>query len=50
MSPKEFAARMRRAPTPVIGVISGQRFRIDLRTILPGEEKKLLQSIEYTLK
>lgn len=50
LSPNEFAARLRRAPTPVIGVISGQRFRIDLRTILPGEEKKLIQSVKLSLK
>ena len=46
---KDFAARLRRASTPVIGVISNQRFRLDLRTIFPEQEKQLLQSIHETL-
>jgi L-seryl-tRNA(Ser) seleniumtransferase len=46
---KDFATRLRRASTPVIGVISGQRFRLDLRTIFPGQEKQLLQSINESL-
>ena len=49
LSLKDFATRLRRAPTPVIGVISGQRFRIDLRTIFPEQEKRLLQSIQESL-
>ena len=46
---KDFAMRLRRASTPVIGVISNQRFRLDLRTIFPEQEKQLLQSIHETL-
>ena len=46
---KDFATRLRRASTPVIGVISNQRFRLDLRTIFPEQEKQLLQSIHETL-
>ena len=46
---KNFAMHLRRASTPVIGVISGQRFRIDLRTIFPEQEKQLLQSIKESL-
>ncbi len=49
LSLKDFAARLRRASTPVICVISGQRFRIDLRTIFPEQEKQLLQSINESL-
>ena len=49
LSLKDFATRLRRASTPVIGVISGQRFRIDLRTIFPEQEKQLLQSINESL-
>jgi L-seryl-tRNA(Ser) seleniumtransferase len=49
LSLKDFSTRLRRAPTPVIGVISGQRFRIDLRTIFPEQEKRLLQSIQESL-
>jgi L-seryl-tRNA(Ser) seleniumtransferase len=47
---KDFATRLRRAPTPVIGVISNQSFRLDLRTIFPEQEKQLLQSIHETLQ
>ncbi len=46
---KDFSTRLRRASTPVIGVISNQRFRLDLRTIFPEQEKQLLQSIHETL-
>ena len=46
---KDFAARLRRASVPVIGVIGGQRFRLDLRTIASSEEKALLQSIKEVL-
>ncbi|MBC8325326.1 MAG: L-seryl-tRNA(Sec) selenium transferase [Verrucomicrobia subdivision 3 bacterium] len=49
MNLKDFATRLRRAPTPVIGVISGQRFRLDFRTIFPEQEKQLLQSIHKSL-
>ena len=49
LSLKDFATRLRRASTPVIGVISNQRFRLDLRTIFPGQEKQLLQSIKESL-
>ena len=47
---KDFAARLRRASTPVIGVICDNRFRLDLRTILPEQEKSLLKSITQSLK
>ena len=47
---KDFATRLRRASTPVIGVISNQRFRLDLRTIFLEQEKQLLQSIHETLQ
>ncbi len=49
LSLKDFATHLRRASTPVIGVISGQRFRIDFRTIFPEQEKQLLQSIKESL-
>ncbi len=49
LSLKDFATRLRRATSPVIGVISGQRFRLDLRTIFPEQEKRLLRSITESL-
>ena len=49
ISLKDFAKRLRRATSPVIGVIGGQRFRLDLRTIFPEQDKALLHSIKETL-
>ena len=46
MALKEFATRLRRAALPVIGVIQGQRFRLDLRTVFPEQDKALTQSIQ----
>ena len=46
MTLKEFATRLRRAALPVIGVIQGQRFRLDLRTVFPEQDKALTQSIQ----
>ena len=45
ISLKEFAAQLRRQLTPVIGVISNQRFRLDLKTIFPEQDKLLIESI-----
>ena len=45
----DFAARLRRATPPVIGFVSGRRFRLDLRTILPDQEKPLMNSIRQAL-
>ena len=45
----DFAARLRRATPPVIGAISSRRFRLDLRTILPEQEKLLMNSIRESL-
>ena len=49
MALKEFATRLRRAALPVIGVIQGQRFRLDLRTVFPEQDKALTQSIQTIL-
>jgi L-seryl-tRNA(Ser) seleniumtransferase len=50
ISLKDFAANLRQASTPVIGVICGGRFRLDLRTIFPEQEKPLLKSIVQALE
>ena len=50
MTLKEFAAHLRRANLPVIGVIQGQRFRLDLRTVFPKQDKSLTQSIQTILE
>ena len=46
MALKDFATRLRRAALPVIGVIQGQRFRLDLRTVFPEQDKALTQAIQ----
>ena len=46
MALKEFTTCLRRAALPVIGVIQGQRFRLDLRTVFPEQDKALTQSIQ----
>ena len=45
----DFAARLRLAKPPVIGTISGGRFRLDLRTVLPGQEQPLLNALRHAL-
>jgi L-seryl-tRNA(Ser) seleniumtransferase len=42
----EFSARLRAAATPVIGYISGNRFRIDLRTVFPRQDAELISGIQ----
>ena len=46
MALKEIATRLRRAALPVSGVIQGQRFRLDLRTVFPEQDKALTQAIQ----
>ncbi|MBI3416790.1 MAG: L-seryl-tRNA(Sec) selenium transferase [Verrucomicrobia bacterium] len=41
----EFAARLRRATSPVIGHISGNRFKLDLRTVFPRQDGELIEGI-----
>jgi L-seryl-tRNA(Ser) seleniumtransferase len=43
---EEFSARLRAATTPIIGYISGNRFRIDLRTVFPRQDAELIHGIE----
>ena len=46
MSAGELAARLRAAPTPVIGRIHDGRLRLDPRTVLPGQAEGLLRTVE----
>ncbi|MHB8522194.1 MAG: L-seryl-tRNA(Sec) selenium transferase [Limisphaerales bacterium] len=41
----EFAARMRHGSPPVIGYISGGRFKLDLRTVFPRQDVELVEVI-----
>lgn len=45
MSLAEFAARLRAASPPVIGYVAGGRFKLDLRTVFPQQDKLLARAI-----
>ncbi len=42
-SPKELARRFRHADPPVIGYATGNRFHLDLRTVLPSQDGDLVR-------
>lgn len=44
-SPAEFAARLRGATPPVIGYITNDRFKLDLRTIFPEQDDAVVDAI-----
>ncbi|MBI3852955.1 MAG: L-seryl-tRNA(Sec) selenium transferase [Verrucomicrobia bacterium] len=44
MALPEFAARLRTGTPPVIGYISGGRFKLDLRTIFPRQDDEVVQA------
>jgi L-seryl-tRNA(Ser) seleniumtransferase len=41
----QFATRLRSGTPPVIGYISGGRFKLDLRTIFPGQDEELVRVV-----
>jgi L-seryl-tRNA(Ser) seleniumtransferase len=41
----EWAARLRGRTPPVIGYISGKRYKLDLRTIFPRQDEEVIQAI-----
>ena len=45
----EFAARLRRAETPVVGYVSGDRLRLDLRTVFPAQDALVARAIRTAL-
>ncbi|MFN2387932.1 MAG: L-seryl-tRNA(Sec) selenium transferase [Thermoanaerobaculia bacterium] len=45
LSADGLAARLRAHPVPVLGRIENGRFLLDLRTILPGQEKTVAQAV-----
>jgi L-seryl-tRNA(Ser) seleniumtransferase len=45
LSPDEIASRMRAFKPPVLGRIEGDRFLIDLRTVLGGEDQILIEHL-----
>ena len=45
----EFAARLRTGRPPVVGYVSGGRFKLDLRTVFPRQDVDLLSVIHASL-
>ena len=45
MSLAEFAGRLRAGTPPVVGYISGGAFKIDLRTVFPGQDEELARAL-----
>ena len=41
----ELSAALRRADPPVIGYVAARRFKLDLRTVFPGQDPQLLAAI-----
>ena len=44
-----FAARLRRGRPPVIGYVSGQRLKLDLRTVFPEQDAALASALHAAL-
>ena len=49
MALSDFAPRLRAGTPPVIGYVSGGRFKLDLRTILPRQDEVLFRAIHAVL-
>ncbi len=47
--PDDFVAALRREPTPIIARIAGDRVLLDPRTVLPGQDRALLESLRRLL-
>jgi L-seryl-tRNA(Ser) seleniumtransferase len=50
ISPDELARRLRLREPGVVGYISADRFRLDLRTIFPGQDGQVVEAIEEALR
>jgi len=44
-----FAARLRLASPPVVGYVSAGRYRLDLRTVFPGQDAEMVQAIRAAI-
>ena len=45
LSPAELAANLRAGSPPVVGYVSGNKFKLDLRTIFPRQDAQLLSAV-----
>ncbi|HVR34738.1 MAG TPA: L-seryl-tRNA(Sec) selenium transferase [Methylomirabilota bacterium] len=50
MSLEQFAERLRRRRLPVVGYLSGGRFKLDLRSLLPGQDEDLIRAIHSVFR
>jgi len=50
IKPSELSERFRNQKIPILGYVSGNQFRIDLKAVLPGQDKDLTQAIEKIAK
>lgn len=50
IKPSELSERFRNQKIPILGYVSGNQFRIDLKAVLPGQYKDLTQAIEKIAK
>jgi L-seryl-tRNA(Ser) seleniumtransferase len=49
MSLEDFAARLRLGTPPVVGYVSGGRFKLDLRTVFPRQDAEVIRAIPAAL-
>ena len=49
ISLEEFARRLRIGKPPVIGYVSGQRYKIDLKTVFPRQDSEVQAAIQAAL-
>jgi L-seryl-tRNA(Ser) seleniumtransferase len=50
MRMETFAAQLRNGCPPVIGYISNQKFKIDLRTVLPAQDEMLIRQLRSVIE
>jgi L-seryl-tRNA(Ser) seleniumtransferase len=50
ISPDELARRLRLREPAVVGYISADRFRLDLRTIFPEQDARVVEAIKEALR
>ena len=49
MSLKKFAAQLRKLEVPVVGYIGEEKYRIDLRTVMPEQDLTLIGNVKQVL-
>jgi len=45
ISPTELAARLRRGTPPVVGYVSRDHLKLDLRTVFPGQDEQIIAAV-----